>query len=148
MHSEKKLTPHSEENSLPDLITPIDVMFFDTDVGGGIHNLAYLRFIETARTLLAVKRGMDWKKFKAMNRAPVVAHIEIDYLRSATFGEPIEVHSWIGEVTRARFRCHFKILRSSDKTLLVTCKQMLAFVDMTSGKPQRLPEGFPASSSP
>ncbi|MEO6786418.1 MAG: hypothetical protein ABI318_09830 [Chthoniobacteraceae bacterium] len=29
------------------------VMFFDTDCAGVVHNLAYLRMIETARTLLA-----------------------------------------------------------------------------------------------
>ena len=33
-------------------------MFFDTDCGGVVHNIAYLRFIEIARTLLAEQLGL------------------------------------------------------------------------------------------
>jgi hypothetical protein len=35
------------------LSTREEVMFFDTDIGGVVHNLAYLRMIETCRTRLA-----------------------------------------------------------------------------------------------
>lgn len=143
----KKASPSAIERS-PDLITPINAMFFDTDVGGGIHNLAYLRFIETARTLLCVERGMNWKKLKEMNVAPVVVRSEIDYLRPATFGDSIEVHSWVGEVTSARCWFHFKIFRPSDGILLATCQQILAFVKTPEGKVLRLPSGFSNSFMP
>ncbi|PYK15558.1 MAG: acyl-CoA thioesterase, partial [Verrucomicrobia bacterium] len=33
-------------------------MFFDTDCGGVVSNIAYLRFIEIARTLLAEELGL------------------------------------------------------------------------------------------
>jgi len=36
-------------------------MFFDTDCAGVVHNIAYLRFIETARTHLLAKIGLDLK---------------------------------------------------------------------------------------
>ena len=41
----------------PTLETEIRIMFFDTDAGGMVHNIAYLRFIETNRSLLAEKLG-------------------------------------------------------------------------------------------
>ena len=41
----------------PKLETEVQVMFFDTDAGGVVHNIAYLRFIETNRSLLAEKLG-------------------------------------------------------------------------------------------
>ena len=37
----------------PRIQIEVQVMFFDTDCGGVVHNIAYLRFIGTARTLLA-----------------------------------------------------------------------------------------------
>ena len=37
----------------PRVRTQVQVMFFDTDCGGVVSNIAYLRFIEIARTLLA-----------------------------------------------------------------------------------------------
>jgi len=42
----------------PRIRTELQVMFFDTDCGGVVHNIAYLRFIEIARTLLAEKLGL------------------------------------------------------------------------------------------
>ena len=41
------------------LTTREEVMFFDTDCGGVVHNLSYLRMIETCRTKLAGLMGMD-----------------------------------------------------------------------------------------
>src|SRR6478609_8477366 len=42
----------------PRIRTEVQVMFFDTDCGGVVHNIAYLRFIEIARTLLAEQLGL------------------------------------------------------------------------------------------
>ncbi len=36
----------------PRIRTDVQVMFFDTDCGGVVSNIAYLRFIEIARTHL------------------------------------------------------------------------------------------------
>ena len=130
------------------IITPIQVMFFDTDAAGVVNNIAYLRFIETARTLLAVQLEMDWKWMEETSIFPVVLRTEIDYRRPALLGDKIEVHAWLDKATAARFWCHFKILRPSDGALLITCEQSLAFVKMPEGKPLRLPKNFPTPFLP
>ncbi|MDH4469483.1 MAG: thioesterase family protein [Verrucomicrobiae bacterium] len=130
------------------MMTPISVMFYDTDAAGVVHNIAYLRFIETARTLLALEYGMDWATMKETSVFPVVLRTEIDYRYPALLGDLVEVESWIGEISAARFWCHFNIHRPSDGLLLVTCKQSLAFVKMPEGKVQRLPKGFPTPFIP
>ncbi|MBX9742933.1 MAG: acyl-CoA thioesterase [Chthoniobacterales bacterium] len=123
-------------------------MFFDTDVGGATHNTAYLRFIETARTLFAVELGLDWKGMQNTSIFPVILRTEIDYRRAALVGDKLEVHSWLGEITAARFWCHFKIMRPADEVLIATCQQSLSFVQMPEGKPLRLPRGFPTPFLP
>ena len=140
MSTQHNSTLFSEQNPLK---TPISVMFYDTDAAGVVHNIAYLRFIETARTLLALEYGMDWASMKETSVFPVILRTEIDYRYPALLGDLLEVESWIGEVSSARFWCHFKIHRPSDGMLLVTCNQSLAFVKMPEGKVQRLPKGFP-----
>lgn len=132
----------------PDIITPIQPMFFDTDVGGGVHNIAYLRFIETARTLLAFEKGLNSEAMRTTSIFPVVVDTEIHYKKPAFFGDQLEVHGWLGEASTARFSCHFKIYRTVDQTLITTCHQVLAFVKMPEGKPLRLPKGFPSPFSP
>ena len=47
----------------PRIETEIQVMFFDTDCAAVVHNIAYLRFIEIARTLLAEQLGMVARAF-------------------------------------------------------------------------------------
>lgn len=69
------------ESSFARITTPVQVMYFDTDAGGVVHNIAYLRFIEIARTLLALKIGMDFEEIKRTQIHPVVARTEIDYRR-------------------------------------------------------------------
>ena len=130
------------------IITPVQVMFFDTDAGGVVHNIAYLRFIETARTLLAVQLGMDWERMAHTSVYPVVVRTEIDYKRPALLGDELEVHGRLGDATAARFWCHFEIKRPRDGALLITCQQSLAFVKMPEGRPQRLPKGWPNPFAP
>ena len=124
---------------MPTLETREEVMFFDTDCGGVVHNIAYLRMIETCRTRLAVKLGMDLRNMTETGLYPVVVRTEIDYKRPAKLGDWLVIEGKLAEVSRARFSCDFKVIRESDGTLLITCHQVLAMVQMPAGKPARLP---------
>jgi len=125
--------------SVPTFETREEVMFFDTDCGGVVHNLAYLRMIETCRTRLAAKLGMDLRTMSETRIYPVVTRTEIDYKRPAKLGDWLVVRGQLGEVSKARFWCIFEMIRESDEALLVTARQSLALVQMPEGKPLRLP---------
>jgi YbgC/YbaW family acyl-CoA thioester hydrolase len=114
-------------------------MFFDTDCGAVVHNLAYLRMIETCRTRLAALMGMDLNTMMDRQQFPVVVRTEIDYRRTAKLGDWITIRGRLDEVSRARFWCAFEMVRESDGVTLVTARQSLALVAMPAGKPMRLP---------
>lgn len=113
-------------------------MFFDTDCAGVVHNLAYLRMIETCRTRLAAKLGMELRQMAETRIFPVLTRTEIDYRRPARLGDWIAISGCLGEVSKARFWCEFEMRRESDNELLVTAKQALALVKMPEGKPLRI----------
>lgn len=115
-------------------------MFFDTDCGGVVSNIAYLRFVEIARTHLAEKLGLPVAEMNQTQRYPVVVRTEIDYRRAAKLGDQLTIEAWLDRVERARFWCAFRIMRGSDATLIARCRQMLAIIEMPSGKLLRLPE--------
>lgn len=122
------------------MTTREEVMFFDTDCGGVVHNLAYLRMIETCRTHLAGKMGMNLREMSETQLFPVLTRTEIDYKRPAKLGDQLVVHGKLAEVTRARFWCEFVMTRhDSPDVPLVTARQALAMVQMPDGKPVRLP---------
>ena len=124
----------------PRIRTQVQVMFFDTDCGGVVSNIAYLRFIEIARTLLAEELGLALTEMAENRRYPVVARTEIDYRRPAKLGDQLVIEGRLDRVERVRFWCAFKITRPKDDTLIAQCRQMLALIEMPEGKLLRLPE--------
>jgi YbgC/YbaW family acyl-CoA thioester hydrolase len=123
----------------PALDTEVRVMFFDTDAGGLVHNIAYLRFIETNRSLLAEKMGYPLVEMLDHGDCPVVVRTEIDYRRPARLWDTLLVHGELEKFERSRFWCGFTITRPNDGQLLVTCRQMLVVVRLPKLKVQRLP---------
>jgi YbgC/YbaW family acyl-CoA thioester hydrolase len=115
-------------------------MFFDTDCGGVVSNIAYLRFIEIARTHLAEELGLALVEMAQKQTYPVVVHTEIDYRRAAKLGDRLVIEGWMDRVERARFWCAFRITRPQDNTLIAECRQMLALIEMPTGKLLHLPE--------
>ena len=126
----------------PSIRTEVQVMFFDTDAGAVVHNIAYLRFIEVARTLLAEQLGMRLVDMADDQRFPVVVRTEIDYRRPAKLGDKLVVDGWLDQVERVRFWCGFRITRPSDETLIAESRQMLALIQMPEGKLIRLPDSW------
>lgn len=126
----------------PTIETEVQVMFFDTDCGGVVSNIAYLRFVEIARTLLAEKLGLHLAEMAQTQQYPVVVRTEIDYRRGAKLADQLVVDAWLDRVERARFWCGFRINRPRDDELIAECRQMLALIEMPSGRLLRLPESW------
>ena len=120
------------------LTTEEEVMFFDTDCGGVVHNIAYLRMIETCRTKLAGQMGMDLVTMAQTELFPVVVRTEIDYKFPARLGDHLEIHGHVSEIGRVKFWCDFTMIRKGETRPLIKCRQALAMVQMPEGKPQRL----------
>ncbi len=124
----------------PEIETREEVMFFDTDCGAVVHNLAYLRMIETCRTRLAALMGMDLREMSETQLFPVLTRTEIDYRCPARLGDKLVIRGTLAEVSRARFSCEFVMTREETPDVpLVTARQGLALVQMPEGRPVRLP---------
>ena len=126
----------------PRIRTEVQVMFFDTDCAAVVHNIAYLRMIEVARTLLAEELGMRLATMAEEQRYPVVVRTEIDYRRPAKLGDRLVIDGWLDRMERVRFWCAFRITRPADEALIADCRQMLAIIEMPAAKLQRLPEDW------
>ena len=126
----------------PRIRTELQVMFFDTDVGGVVSNIAYLRFIEIARTLLAEELGLSLVEMTKTQRYPVVVRTEIDYRRAAKLGDKLVIDGWLDELQRARFWCAFQITRPADEAVIANCRQTLALIEMPAAKLLPLPSSW------
>jgi YbgC/YbaW family acyl-CoA thioester hydrolase len=126
----------------PRIRTEVQVMFFDTDCAAVVHNIAYLRFIEIARTLLAEQLGLGLATMAENQKYPVVVRTEIDYRRAAKLGDKLVIEGWLDRLERVRFWCGFKIVRPADETLIAESRQMLAIIQMPEAKLLRVPDDW------
>jgi YbgC/YbaW family acyl-CoA thioester hydrolase len=126
----------------PRIRTEVQVMFFDTDCAAVVHNIAYLRFIEIARTHLAAELGLGLAAMAETKKYPVVVRTEIDYRRAAKLGDKLVIEGWLDRLERVRFWCAFKIVRPADEMLIAECRQMLAIIQMPEAKLLRVPDDW------
>ena len=126
----------------PRIRTEVQVMFFDTDCAAVVHNIAYLRFIEVARTLLAEELGLGLAAMAETQKYPVVVRTEIDYRRAAKLGDKLVIEGRLDRLERVRFWCAFKIVRPADEMLIAECRQMLAIIQMPEAKLLRVPDDW------
>ena len=124
---------------MPSYTTQEEVMFFDTDIGGVVHNLAYLRMIETCRTKLATEKlGMNLKEMADQALFPVVLRTEVDYRMPATLGHKLTITGRLESVEKVRFWCAFEIYVEGSDKCLISCRQSLAMVQMSKDGPANL----------
>ena len=120
--------------------TDIEVMFFDTDCGGVVSNIAYLRFFEVARTRLTDALGMTLAEMTETQVFPAVARTEVDYRRPARLGDRLRIRGRVERFEKARMICHFEMHRlGGDEALVAECRQTVVLVQLPEGRPKRIP---------
>jgi len=127
----------------PRLTVPLEVYYFDTDAGGVVHNIAYLRMVEIARSQLAASLGWTLEEMGRTGLVPVVARTEIDYLKPARLGDHLAVTAELIRMEKIRFFIRFEIATATQPDLIfVRCIQTMVTVQLPGGRPQRVPTAW------
>jgi YbgC/YbaW family acyl-CoA thioester hydrolase len=66
----------------------------------------------------------------------------IEYRQAALLGDDLEIATWISEVKRASVVRHYTIRRIADGELIARAHLLSVWVDLDSGRPIRIPDGF------
>jgi YbgC/YbaW family acyl-CoA thioester hydrolase len=132
--------------SPPRITVPLEVYYFDTDAGGVVHNIAYLRMIEIARTQLGAALGLSLAEMNRTGIVPVVARTEIDYLRPARLGDALLVHAELSTLEKVRFLIRFEIASAPQPEIIfVRCVQTMVSVQLPALRPQRVSPAWHAA---
>jgi len=126
----------------PVLRVPVEIFYFDTDAGGVVHNVAYLRLVEVARSKLAEYLGWPLAQMEATGIVPVVSRTEIDYLSPARIGDRLEIVARLLKLERVRFHLEFEMVRLPERDTMIRCRQTMAVVDVHRMKPHRIPAAW------
>jgi acyl-CoA thioester hydrolase len=135
------MNPASPLPAQPRLTVPLEVYYFDTDAGGVVHNIAYLRMVEIARSQLAASLGWTLEEMNRTGLVAVVARTEIDYLKPARLGDKLLVTAELIRLEKIRSFMRFEITSAGKPELVfVRCVQTMVPVQLPGGRPQRVPQ--------
>lgn len=121
----------------------------DMDALNHTNNTVYVKWCERVAWSHSVALGLDLDRYRALDRAMVITHSEYDYLRPSREGDEVAVGTWIVAWDR-RFtmRRSFQILRIDDGATLLRGGMRFACVELSTGRPRRLPPEFIAGYGP
>ena len=122
----------------------LEVRFRDCDSMGHTNNAVYLTYLEQTR--FAHWRSL-WG-FGTPQLAPglpgvILARVECDYRRPATYGDLLEVRMRVSEVGRTSFRYEYEIVDQEGRTVL-RAKTVQVMYDYVTEKPVPIPDDIRA----
>lgn len=128
----------------PDVfICDISVESEHIDELGHANNAVYVTWLEQCAWRHSQSLGLGLEDYQRLNRAMAVLRHEIDYLAAAYEGERLQLGTWIVESDqRLKMKRHFQLVRPTDNVTLLRATTTFVCIEMTSGKPKRMPPEF------
>jgi acyl-CoA thioester hydrolase len=120
------------------LITPEDI-----DDLNHTNNAVYVNWCQQVAWSHSVALGLDLASYQTLDRAMVIVHSEYHYLQASREGEEIVAGTWLTSWdSKLTMRREFQIIRPTDGTTLLRAAMRLACIELSSGKPRRMPREF------
>ena len=123
---------------MPEYRLPIRVYIEDTDAGGIVYYVNYLKYFERARTELIRSLGVDKTAVMEDGSAFVVTSAAIDYHAPAQLDDQLEAVAKVVNSGAATIEFRQSVLQSGIE--LASGQVRVAFTDGESGKPKRMPK--------
>ena len=114
------------------------VYFEDTDAGGIVYYVNYLKFMERARTELVRSFGFDQTVLQRENIIIVVHSVAVRYHAPARLDDELVIDATVSQLKRASVRFAQRIHRA-DGTLLCEGEVLVACVSGDRYKPRPIP---------
>ncbi len=125
----------------------VRVRYADTDKMGFAYYGNYPRYYEIARVESFRALGYSYKEMEESGVGMPVLDLSIKYLAPAKYDDLLTIKLIIPEMPRARMRFLYEI-RNEDGKLLNTGETILAFMNMETGRPVKMPERMHDAISP
>lgn len=118
---------------------PVRVYYEDTDAGGVVYYVNYLKFMERARTERLRTLGYNQSELAQLNTLFVVHSSQARYHAPARLDDELLVTAQVSQLKRVRLEFTQQVRRASDEQLLCEGQFVIACVAADSFKPKAIP---------
>ena len=119
-----------------EFLLPIRVYIEDTDAGGIVYYVNYLKYLERARTELMRTFGLERAAVSDAGWNFVVLDVSLSYKEPACLDDQLHATAMISAVGGATVKFHQTVRR--DDAVLVAGDIQIACIDRETGRPTRL----------
>ena len=116
---------------------PLRVYIEDTDAGGIVYYVNYLKFMERARTEFMRSAGFGKDYIFNHDLMFVVRDVAVHYRGPARLDDELRATARIAELRGASLRMHQRVLRGDE--VLARAEVTIACVDRDGVRPRRIP---------
>jgi acyl-CoA thioester hydrolase len=115
----------------------------DMDGLNHTNNAVYVNWCQQVAWSHSVAVGMDLARYRELDRAMAITRSEFDYLRASREGDDIVVATWIVDWDRKlTMQRRFQVIRVNDGVTLLRAAMRFACIEVSSGRPRRMPPEF------
>ena len=109
-----------------------------------VNNLVYVRWVQDVAVAHSTALGLGYAEYLARQQSFIVRRHEIDYLRPVLVGELVEVETHVTHIGLASSTRQTEIRRAATQELVARALTGWAYVDLTRGRPVKIPEDIRA----
>lgn len=125
----------------------IRVRYGETDQMGYVYYGNYASYYEVARVESFRELGLSYKKLEESGVMMPVLELKTKYLQPAKYDDLLTVRVKISEMPRLKIKYEYEVFNEQD-VRLNEGETTLVFINMTTGKPVRIPESMSKLLSP
>lgn len=114
---------------------------YELDSFGHVNNSVYVNYLQEAAIEASADAGFDMDWYTAQGTRWIIRRLTVRYFAPATYGDEIEITTWVSNVRRVRSNREYEAQRVSDDERLIRARADWVYVDAASGEPRRVPEG-------
>jgi acyl-CoA thioester hydrolase len=124
------------------------VTWGDLDMTRHVADATLLEYVETCGFGVIAAHHWPAARMASQGFAIILRRHQIENLASAALDDELEIATWASDVKRATSTRHYTIRRVTDGALLTRVDTLGVWVDLTSGRPIRIPPDFLADFAP
>jgi acyl-CoA thioester hydrolase len=124
-------------------IVPVEVQWGDMDAYNHVNNVIYFRYFETGRVKHLEMTGAA--DFTERSDGPVVAKLEMNYLRQVTYPARLDICTRASELRNRSYIMQCAMFEHGTDVLVAHGAGAIVWIDKASGKAIALPDDVRAS---
>ncbi len=126
----------------------LKVAWQDIDPAQHVNNAIYSVYIEECGMQVIAAHHWPISRMLQEGFAILLRRNQIQYLQPAVLGDELSIMTWVSSVKRSTATRHYSIRRLRDEQVLANVHSLGVWVDLSTGRPIRIPQSLLEDFSP